>query len=39
VPESLRENLDTYRKAWKDAGHPGDGQVMLAFHMLWPPRR
>jgi alkanesulfonate monooxygenase SsuD/methylene tetrahydromethanopterin reductase-like flavin-dependent oxidoreductase (luciferase family) len=34
VPESLRDNLDTYRKAWKDAGHPGDGRVMLAFHMV-----
>ncbi|HKS45785.1 MAG TPA: LLM class flavin-dependent oxidoreductase [Amycolatopsis sp.] len=34
VPGSLRNNLDTYRKAWKDAGHPGDGRVMLAFHML-----
>jgi flavin reductase (DIM6/NTAB) family NADH-FMN oxidoreductase RutF len=33
VPESLRDNLDTYRKAWADAGHPGDGRVMLAFHM------
>jgi alkanesulfonate monooxygenase SsuD/methylene tetrahydromethanopterin reductase-like flavin-dependent oxidoreductase (luciferase family) len=34
VPESLRDNLDTYRKAWKDAGHAGDGRVMLAFHMV-----
>lgn len=34
VPESLRHNLDVYRRAWKEAGHPGDGQVMLAFHML-----
>ena len=34
VPASLRTNLDAYRKAWKDAGHPGDGRVMLAFHML-----
>ncbi|ADI03336.1 putative alkanal monooxygenase [Streptomyces bingchenggensis BCW-1] len=34
VPHSLRENLDVYRNAWKEAGHPGDGRVMLAFHML-----
>jgi alkanesulfonate monooxygenase SsuD/methylene tetrahydromethanopterin reductase-like flavin-dependent oxidoreductase (luciferase family) len=34
VPESLRLNLAAYRDAWKAAGHPGDGQVMLAFHML-----
>lgn len=33
VPESLRQNLDVYRTAWADAGHPGDGRVMLAFHM------
>lgn len=34
VPDSLRNNLDVYRRAWKEAGHPGDGQVMLAFHMV-----
>jgi alkanesulfonate monooxygenase SsuD/methylene tetrahydromethanopterin reductase-like flavin-dependent oxidoreductase (luciferase family) len=37
VPGSLRDNLDTYRRAWKDAGHPGEGRVMLAFHMLCLP--
>ncbi|MBO8187705.1 LLM class flavin-dependent oxidoreductase [Streptomyces spirodelae] len=37
VPDSLRTNLDVYRKAWKQAGHPGEGQVMLAFHMLCMP--
>jgi alkanesulfonate monooxygenase SsuD/methylene tetrahydromethanopterin reductase-like flavin-dependent oxidoreductase (luciferase family) len=26
--------LDAYRKAWRDAGHPGDGEVMIAFHMF-----
>jgi alkanesulfonate monooxygenase SsuD/methylene tetrahydromethanopterin reductase-like flavin-dependent oxidoreductase (luciferase family) len=26
--------LDLYRKAWRDAGHPGDGEVMIAFHMF-----
>ncbi|NMN96159.1 LLM class flavin-dependent oxidoreductase [Antrihabitans stalactiti] len=34
VPQSLRTNLAIYRKAWKEAGHPGQGRVMLAFHML-----
>jgi alkanesulfonate monooxygenase SsuD/methylene tetrahydromethanopterin reductase-like flavin-dependent oxidoreductase (luciferase family) len=23
-----------YREAWRNAGHPGQGRVMLAFHML-----
>ena len=30
----MRERLATYRAAWKEAGHPGDGEVMLAFHMF-----
>lgn len=30
----MRELLDIYRKAWGDAGHPGNGEVMLAFHMF-----
>jgi alkanesulfonate monooxygenase SsuD/methylene tetrahydromethanopterin reductase-like flavin-dependent oxidoreductase (luciferase family) len=30
--EKLRELLDTYRAAWRAAGHPGNGEVMLAFH-------
>ena len=34
VPDSLRNNLDVYRRAWKEAGHDGDGRVMLAFHMV-----
>ena len=34
VPASLRSNLDVYRAAWRAAGHPGSGRVMLAFHML-----
>jgi len=25
--------IDLYRKAWRAAGHPGDGEVMIAFHM------
>ena len=26
--------LELYRKSWRDAGHPGDGEVMIAFHMF-----
>jgi alkanesulfonate monooxygenase SsuD/methylene tetrahydromethanopterin reductase-like flavin-dependent oxidoreductase (luciferase family) len=26
--------LEVYRKAWREAGHPGDGEVMIAFHMF-----
>ena len=28
VPE-LRQNVDEYRKRWKEAGHPGEGDVSL----------
>jgi alkanesulfonate monooxygenase SsuD/methylene tetrahydromethanopterin reductase-like flavin-dependent oxidoreductase (luciferase family) len=30
----LRELLVIYRDAWRQAGHPGNGKVMLAFHMF-----
>ena len=30
----MKELLQLYRDNWREAGHPGDGQVMLAFHML-----
>lgn len=33
----MRELLDIYRKAWRDAGHPGRGEVMMAFHMFCHP--
>jgi alkanesulfonate monooxygenase SsuD/methylene tetrahydromethanopterin reductase-like flavin-dependent oxidoreductase (luciferase family) len=26
--------LSAYRQAWRSAGHPGDGEVMIAFHMF-----
>jgi alkanesulfonate monooxygenase SsuD/methylene tetrahydromethanopterin reductase-like flavin-dependent oxidoreductase (luciferase family) len=26
--------IGQYREAWRSAGHPGHGRVMLAFHML-----
>lgn len=29
----MRPLLGSYREAWKQAGHPGEGEVMLAFHM------
>lgn len=31
---AMRPLLAAYRDAWKAAGHPGDGEVMLAFHMF-----
>ncbi len=31
---AMAELIATYRDAWKQAGHPGTGSVMLAFHML-----
>jgi alkanesulfonate monooxygenase SsuD/methylene tetrahydromethanopterin reductase-like flavin-dependent oxidoreductase (luciferase family) len=30
----MRELLGLYREAWRAAGHPGRGRVMLAFHMF-----
>ena len=30
----MRELLGLYREAWRGAGHPGNGRVMLAFHMF-----
>jgi alkanesulfonate monooxygenase SsuD/methylene tetrahydromethanopterin reductase-like flavin-dependent oxidoreductase (luciferase family) len=30
----MRPLLAAYRDAWKTAGHPGDGEVMMAFHMF-----
>jgi alkanesulfonate monooxygenase SsuD/methylene tetrahydromethanopterin reductase-like flavin-dependent oxidoreductase (luciferase family) len=30
----LKDLIPVYRKAWRDAGHPGDGEVMVAFHMF-----
>jgi alkanesulfonate monooxygenase SsuD/methylene tetrahydromethanopterin reductase-like flavin-dependent oxidoreductase (luciferase family) len=26
--------IEAYRSAWRAAGHPGDGEVMIAFHMF-----
>ncbi|HXP92412.1 MAG TPA: LLM class flavin-dependent oxidoreductase, partial [Candidatus Binatia bacterium] len=30
----MKHLLDTYRNAWRAAGHPGNGRIMLAFHMF-----
>jgi alkanesulfonate monooxygenase SsuD/methylene tetrahydromethanopterin reductase-like flavin-dependent oxidoreductase (luciferase family) len=30
----LKDLLPIYRNAWREAGHPGDGEVMIAFHMF-----
>ena len=32
--DKLRETLGVYRAAYRDAGHPGEGEVMLALHMF-----
>ena len=34
VAEKMRPLLAAYRNAWKAAGHPGAGEVMIAFHMF-----
>jgi len=31
---AMRDMLDAYRAAWRNAGHPGRGRVMLGFHMF-----
>jgi alkanesulfonate monooxygenase SsuD/methylene tetrahydromethanopterin reductase-like flavin-dependent oxidoreductase (luciferase family) len=31
--ERMAELLAAYRQSWRQAGHPGNGKVMLAFHM------
>ena len=30
----LKDLLPVYRNAWREAGHPGDGEVMIAVHMF-----
>src|SRR3954469_14495244 len=34
VAEKMRPLLAAYRGAWKAAGHLGEGEVMIAFHMF-----
>lgn len=31
---AMSELCGIYREAWKSAGHPGNGRIMLAFHMV-----
>lgn len=35
--EAMKHNLQVYRDSWRAAGHPGDGRVMVAFHMYCDP--
>ncbi|MGC1777057.1 MAG: LLM class flavin-dependent oxidoreductase [Xanthobacteraceae bacterium] len=30
----LKDLIPIYRQAWRDAGRPGNGEVMIAFHMF-----
>jgi alkanesulfonate monooxygenase SsuD/methylene tetrahydromethanopterin reductase-like flavin-dependent oxidoreductase (luciferase family) len=34
VAAKMRPLIAAYRDAWKGAGHPGEGEVMIAFHMF-----
>jgi alkanesulfonate monooxygenase SsuD/methylene tetrahydromethanopterin reductase-like flavin-dependent oxidoreductase (luciferase family) len=34
VAAKMRPLLAAYREAWQAAGHPGRGEVMIAFHMF-----
>jgi alkanesulfonate monooxygenase SsuD/methylene tetrahydromethanopterin reductase-like flavin-dependent oxidoreductase (luciferase family) len=31
---AMKELIGIYRQAWREAGHPGKGRVMLAFHLF-----
>ena len=35
--DQVRENLRVYRESYRAAGHPGNGEAMLAFHMFCDP--
>jgi alkanesulfonate monooxygenase SsuD/methylene tetrahydromethanopterin reductase-like flavin-dependent oxidoreductase (luciferase family) len=37
VADKIRPLLSAYRDAWRAAGHPGNGEVMIAFHMFCDP--
>jgi alkanesulfonate monooxygenase SsuD/methylene tetrahydromethanopterin reductase-like flavin-dependent oxidoreductase (luciferase family) len=36
IPLGLKlvENVKVYREAWRAAGYPGNGEIMIAFHMF-----
>jgi len=31
--DQMKKWIASYRQSWREAGHPGDGTVMIAFHM------
>ena len=35
--QKMKQLIDLYREAWRAAGHPGRGRVMLAMHMYCAP--
>ena len=37
--EKMRTLFEIYRKAWRSAGHPGNGHVMSSFIMVCAPTR
>jgi alkanesulfonate monooxygenase SsuD/methylene tetrahydromethanopterin reductase-like flavin-dependent oxidoreductase (luciferase family) len=37
--EKMAELMGIYREAWKAAGHPGEGRMMLSFAMYCAPTR
>ncbi len=37
VASRMRPLLSAYRAAWRAAGHPGAGEIMLAFHLYCAP--
>ncbi len=37
VADKMRPLLAAYRSAWQEAGHPGQGEVMIAFHLYCEP--
>ncbi len=30
----IKDLFELYRTSWREAGHPGNGEIMVAFHML-----
>jgi len=30
----IKPLVERYRKVWKESGHPGEGEIMIAFHMF-----
>jgi alkanesulfonate monooxygenase SsuD/methylene tetrahydromethanopterin reductase-like flavin-dependent oxidoreductase (luciferase family) len=34
ISPKVRDLVEVYRAAWRGAGHPGNGEVMFAFHMF-----